>query len=83
MAGVTIDLLSDQAARVVDRVAAIRKRSPEEVVSEAFRIYLWVLHEQFKTRRVVSMNGGPPRELENLVEDKKEAEQYFKEIGWL
>jgi hypothetical protein len=82
MGGLTIDLL-DQAAEAVDWVAQITGRARDEVMSDALRTYLWILHEQSQGRKIMSLNGGRPRALENFVEKKDVADKYFRELGWI
>ena len=81
MGGMTIDLF-DQAAEAIDRVGQITGRSRDEVMSDALRTYLWILHEQLQGRKIMSLDGDRPRALENFVENKAAADKYFSELGW-
>lgn len=81
MAGTTIDLL-DEAAALPSSIAEITGQTVEEAVSDVFRTFLWILYEQLHDRKIVSINGGPPRELENFIRDPHTTKKFFKKLGW-
>lgn len=74
----------DNGADAVAAIGAFTARRPDEVVSDALRTYLWVLHQQTFSRKVVSINGKPEDEYKvaDLVQDKKAAQKYFDKMGW-
>jgi hypothetical protein len=79
--------LRDQAATAIRKMAKMTKRSADSVVSDALRAYLWLLREQARGHRIVSMppEGGSledEAELDMLVQDTDIAEQYFRKLEW-
>ena len=57
-------------------------RRPDEVVSDALRTYLWILHQQTFGCTIASTENGYRQPLANLVEDRKAAQAYFDGLGW-
>lgn len=80
--GVAHELI--EAAGLIPRIAQFTGRKPDEVLPDAIETYLWVLHEQAFSKKVVSTNGRPEDQMElvDLVRDKQAAQRYFNEIGW-
>lgn len=75
----------NEAVDAVDQMGLITGRRPEEVVSDALRTYLWILHQQTFGNHILSTNGGPEgwrQPLVDLVQDKKSAEAYFARLAW-
>lgn len=74
----TISVLSE-AATAFKEFGKITRRKPEEVASDAFRVYMWVLFEQTFGGVVNARHSKSEenRDLENLVKDKKAAQKYL------
>lgn len=72
----------DEGAETVERISAITKRKPDEVVCDAFTTYLWVLHQQTFGAKILSKRGDFEDPLNHLVQDPGEAKKYFEELGW-
>ena len=94
--GLLKELHADIAGRTsltVQRLGLISKRSPSEILSDAIRLYAWVLYEQWRGRRVVSVpvNGhlqaleekGEVIEVDrDLIKERSAADTFFKEHDW-
>jgi hypothetical protein len=75
--------LAGPAADAIDRIAEITDRKPDEVVSDALRTYLWILHEQSNGKTLLCVNGAQPAEIESLIKNDKAAYRYFVDtLGW-
>lgn len=60
-------------------------RRPDEVVSDALKMYLWILHQQTFNKKIISVNGDPEDEceVEYLIKDKRIAMRFFDErLRW-
>ena len=71
--------LAGAAADTIDRIAEITERKPDEVVSDALRTYLWILHEQSAGKKLMRVNGAETAEVEKLIKNDKAAHKYFIE----
>lgn len=73
----------DEGAEAIERIAAITRREPGEVVCDAFMTYLWVLHQQTFGAKVASRAENYEDPLpEDLVKEPEEARKYFEDLGW-
>lgn len=74
----------EEAAVAIEQIGAFTARRPDEVVSDALRTYLWLLHEQAVGRKVVSKNSESQDEcpVVTLIQDKEVAQTYFAKLGW-
>lgn len=76
--------LFGEAVEAIKEITTITARRPDELISDALRTYLWILHQQTFGRKVVSKNGGleGEKEIVRLVENEEAARGYFKKLGW-
>lgn len=66
-------------ARAVQTLARITQTQPAQVVSDALKLYEWILREQTNHRIIASLDAGGAVEakLASFVVDKGSAVQYF------
>ena len=71
---------TDEANDAFRKFAKITKRNLEEVASDAFRTYMWLLFEQMEGATITAhhKNSKENRDLENLVENRRLARKYLK-----
>ncbi len=73
-----------EAAVAIEQIGKFTARRPDEVVSDALRMYFWILHEQAAGRKIVSTSSeaaeGQP--VVDLIENKDMAHSYFESVGW-
>lgn len=75
----------DEGVDALNQIGLITGRRADQVVSDALRTYLWILHQQTFGNNIASTNGGPNyrrQPVAPLVEDKKIAKAYFARLGW-
>ena len=66
-------------ANAIEGLSKITQRRPIEVVSDAFKIYEWILREQWRGNVIASLSqdAGEARPLQNFIQDKGAAVLYF------
>lgn len=60
-------------------------REPDEVVADALKMYLWILHQQTFDKKIICVNGDPEDkyEVKSLINDKEAAMKFFnKTLKW-
>ena len=78
----TVDFHGD-AAEMIDHLSEITERQRNEVVSDAFRTYLWVLYQQLHGKKVVPMvDDKPEKPIQSFVKNTAAAEEYFRDLKW-
>lgn len=73
-----------EAAMAIEQIGRFTARRPDEVVSDALRMYFWILHEQAAGRKIVSKSSESTEEqpVVDLIQNKDMAHSYFASIGW-
>ncbi len=70
-------------AEAFDEMCLITARRPDELASDVFRTYLWILQQQTMGKTIVSkdcvVEGETP--IGSLVKDRKRAQAYFEKLG--
>lgn len=74
----------DEAARAIEQIGKFTGRGSDEVISDALRTYLWILHEQAAGRTIVSKSRESSEEqpIVDLIRNKAMALSYFADAEW-
>ena len=84
--------IAGETSLTVQKLGLISKRSVSELLSDAIRLYAWVLHEQWMGRKIVSVpTSGHLRaseeqedvvEIDRLIQERAAADTFFKGTKW-
>ena len=84
--------IAGQTSLTVQKLGLISKRSVSELLSDAIRLYAWVLHEQWRGRKIVSVASTGHLhvleeredvvEVDGLIQEHGAADTFFKETNW-